>query len=218
MAEAVHGGQRIRIQGRAWGPTRCSYRGCDPRRRKARRRAELWVWHSSRFARGDGRRGRRSLTTVSSLLRYSGVTPRSADPEDDEDLERDGNSRRRLLGATATAETCPDGFATARIASEAGRQHGRCVSGRLRAGRSRSDGDEGPRFVDDKRVPTIRPMFKHEGSRWEIRHVARKLNGEGHRRRSGALWTPGAVHRFWSTRTTPGGSQAKRRIVWSRPS
>jgi DNA invertase Pin-like site-specific DNA recombinase len=40
--------------------------------------AELWVWHSSRLARGDGTRGRRSIAKLVHDLRYQGVTVRSA--------------------------------------------------------------------------------------------------------------------------------------------
>jgi DNA invertase Pin-like site-specific DNA recombinase len=40
--------------------------------------AELWVWHSSRLARGDGTRGRRSIAKIVNDLRYQGVTVRSA--------------------------------------------------------------------------------------------------------------------------------------------
>jgi DNA invertase Pin-like site-specific DNA recombinase len=40
--------------------------------------AELWVWHSSRLARGDGTRGRRSIAKIVNDLRYEGVTVRSA--------------------------------------------------------------------------------------------------------------------------------------------
>ena len=40
--------------------------------------AELWVWHSSRLARGDGTPGKRSITKLVSDLLYEGVTVRSA--------------------------------------------------------------------------------------------------------------------------------------------
>jgi DNA invertase Pin-like site-specific DNA recombinase len=44
--------------------------------------AELWVWHSSRLARGDGRKGRRSINLIVAQLLYANVTVRSAtDPE-----------------------------------------------------------------------------------------------------------------------------------------
>ena len=44
--------------------------------------AELWVWHSSRLARGDGTRGKRSIAKLVHDLRYEGVTVRSVtDPE-----------------------------------------------------------------------------------------------------------------------------------------
>jgi DNA invertase Pin-like site-specific DNA recombinase len=39
--------------------------------------AELWVWHSSRLARGDGRKGRRSIAKVVNDLRYENVIARS---------------------------------------------------------------------------------------------------------------------------------------------
>lgn len=39
--------------------------------------AELWVWHSSRLARGDGTRGKRSIAKIVNDLRYEGVTVRS---------------------------------------------------------------------------------------------------------------------------------------------
>lgn len=40
--------------------------------------AELWVWHSSRLARGDGTRGKRSIAKLVHDLRYQGVAVRSA--------------------------------------------------------------------------------------------------------------------------------------------
>jgi DNA invertase Pin-like site-specific DNA recombinase len=44
--------------------------------------AELWVWHSSRLARGDGRKGRRSIAKIVHDLLYEDVIVRSAtDPE-----------------------------------------------------------------------------------------------------------------------------------------
>jgi DNA invertase Pin-like site-specific DNA recombinase len=45
-------------------------------------KAELWVWHSSRLARGDGTKGRRSIAKVVHDLLYENVTVRSiSDPE-----------------------------------------------------------------------------------------------------------------------------------------
>ena len=44
--------------------------------------AELWVWHSSRLARGDGTKGRRSIQLIVAQLLYENVTVRSVvDPE-----------------------------------------------------------------------------------------------------------------------------------------
>ncbi len=44
--------------------------------------AELWVWHSSRLARGDGTKGRRSIHLIVAQLLYENVTVRSVvDPE-----------------------------------------------------------------------------------------------------------------------------------------
>jgi DNA invertase Pin-like site-specific DNA recombinase len=44
--------------------------------------SEIWVWHSSRLARGDGTRGQRSVMKVVADLLYEGVIVRSAtDPE-----------------------------------------------------------------------------------------------------------------------------------------
>lgn len=43
--------------------------------------AELWVWHSSRLARGDGTKGKRSIMLIVAQLLYENVTVRSvADP------------------------------------------------------------------------------------------------------------------------------------------
>jgi hypothetical protein len=44
--------------------------------------AELWVWHSSRLARGDGTRGRRSLLKVYADLLYEGVRLRSVNDDE----------------------------------------------------------------------------------------------------------------------------------------
>lgn len=39
--------------------------------------AELWVFHSSRLARGDGTKGKRSLNLIVAQLLYENVTVRS---------------------------------------------------------------------------------------------------------------------------------------------
>ncbi len=154
--------------------------------------AELWVWHSSRFARGDGTKGRRSLTTVWAYLRYKGVTLRSALDDDDIRTEtgtaqasvqhnkysanlsmwiRDGKDRMRDAGRYLGG-SCPDGYAQ----------------------ETRADGTKGPRFLDDQRVPTIKRMFELGKSLGDSA-TARKLNAEGHRRKSGKLWNADSVHR-----------------------
>ncbi len=67
--------------------------------------AELWVWHSSRLARGDGTPGKRSITKLVSDLLYEGVTVRSAlddqmvKPMVGRDRQRDGQQvQRRPVG------------------------------------------------------------------------------------------------------------------------
>ena len=60
-------------------------------------KAELWVWHSSRLARGDGTKGKRSIAKVVNDLRYANVTVRSATRQRDghADARRDRQHRRR---------------------------------------------------------------------------------------------------------------------------
>jgi DNA invertase Pin-like site-specific DNA recombinase len=156
--------------------------------------AELWVWHSSRVARGDGTKGRRSLLKVYSDLLYENVRLRSSDSVDDSML------------------TSPNGMLVG-IVSEQNNRYSRDLSLWTKAGKDRQmqrgerlggpppDGlrrvvtvdDRGkPRThyeLDDERAPIIRRAFVLSEQGLGDPSVAGSLNREGFRTKAGKPWT-----------------------------
>jgi len=139
--------------------------------------AELWVWHSSRLARGDGTKGKRSIQKVVSDLLYAGVTVRSAtDPEMitpmlagiasavsnkySEDLStwtKTGLERRRRRGDPLGA--VPFGFKVER----------KIVADRVIS----------RRVVDSTLAPVVQAIFERVANGTTLGAIARWLNAEG---------------------------------------
>jgi hypothetical protein len=148
--------------------------------------AELWVWHSSRLARGSGRKGERSLNLIHAQLLYANVQVRSV--EDDEFVRN-----AMLVG----------------VASEQNRKYSADLSGWVKAGKRRQaargehpggpvcDGYRLVKDVDDRgqvrrsyaidpeRAPIIRMMFELKQAGVGDPTIGRKLNAAGYRTRQG---------------------------------
>ena len=155
---------------------------------------ELWVFHSSRLARGSGRKGHRSLNKIHSDLLYKDVQIRSV--TDDEFLtnpmlvgiagtqnhkygqDHSVNIARGKRGTFRDGKwnggTPPDGYLVKRQLDESGRK-------------------EAWLEIDPEREPVIRTAFglADQGLGDEI--VTRKLNEAGHRTKAGKPWTKRAV-------------------------
>jgi DNA invertase Pin-like site-specific DNA recombinase len=146
--------------------------------------AELWVWHSSRLARGDGTKGKRSIQKVVADLLYEGVKVRSATDaemvnpmlvgiaskvsnEYSANLStwtRAGMERRRRRGAPLGA--LPFGYMVEK----------KIVDGRLVS----------TRVVDPDSAPVVEEIYRRIADGMSNGNVARWLNARGMRTRRGA--------------------------------
>jgi DNA invertase Pin-like site-specific DNA recombinase len=159
--------------------------------------AELWVFHSSRLARGDGfgPAASRSLTEVVVACHRVGVTVRSV--EDDEFV-----SNPMLVGIASTQAN----KYSADISSHVKRGKQRQLEQGQHLGGPVPDGmllrvirDEHDRITareyrfDPEREPTIRRMFELSLEGHGAPAISRILNAEGHRRKNGKLWDRRAV-------------------------
>jgi DNA invertase Pin-like site-specific DNA recombinase len=153
--------------------------------------AELWVWHSSRLARGDGTKGKRSIALIVAQLLYENVTVRSAtDPEMvtpmlagiastvsnkyAEDLStwtRRGLARRKAQGKPVGP--VPFGFKVERTVDGA---------------QVRSE-----RVVDPVTAPAAHDAHVRVAGGETTGDVARRLNAAAHRTIYGKPWNPDAV-------------------------
>jgi DNA invertase Pin-like site-specific DNA recombinase len=156
--------------------------------------AELWVFHSSRLARGDGRKGRRSLMKIYADLLYENVQIRSA--TDDEFVRNgmlvgvasDQNSKyskdlsdhvRR--GQRQVAEKggnprgpLPDGYAPEYWVDEKGKRHRRIVLHAEREGVVRGILDESRKGAPDTAIArslNARGVTTRQGNPWSRRTV-----------------------------------------------
>lgn len=156
--------------------------------------AELWVWHSSRLARGDGTKGSRSIQKVVVDLRYGGVTVRSAtDPEmvtpmlagiasvvsnkysaDLSAWTKAGLDRRRRRGAPLGA--LPWGFEVEREILD-----NRVITRRR---------------VDPALAPVVREVFERMASGATPGAVARWLNGQGIKTRRDTSFTQRSIRKI----------------------
>jgi hypothetical protein len=152
--------------------------------------AELWVWHTSRLARGSGRKDEaRALGMLLYDLRASGVTVRS--------VEDDDFATNEMLWGFASKQAskyADDLKAWVRRGKDRQREQGRYLGGPAPDGyhqrevRMRGDKPFRPRLVDETRAPIIRRAFEL-GATMGDPAVADKLNEEGHRVRSGKPWS-----------------------------
>ena len=157
--------------------------------------AELWVFHSSRLARGDGRRGQRSLMKIWSDCLYADVQIRSV--EDDEFV-----LNPMLVGVASTQnhKYSADLSSHIRRGKAAQWEKGRRLGGRVRDGyhaiRERSENGRIVRIdydFDPARKPTIDRLFALALSGTTATQVGRKLNDEHLLTRHGKPWTTRGV-------------------------
>jgi site-specific DNA recombinase len=163
--------------------------------------AELWVFHSSRLARGDGRKGRRSVNLIVAQMLYENVTVRSVtdDPFVTPMLAGIAGEQAHKYAADLSAHVkrgklqqlqrgdhlggplC-DGYAVVREHDETGRVVGRTF-----------------RIATD-RAPLVQSIFVLAAEGLSDSMIARRLNAEGARTRHGRPFTRRAIQ---STVTNP---------------
>jgi DNA invertase Pin-like site-specific DNA recombinase len=172
--------------------------------------SELWVFHSSRLARGSGERDEaRSLMELLVYLRRRNVTVRS--------VEDDAFVTNRMLWG---------------VAEELAHKYSLDLSAHVRKGRRASfeeghwggarrvpDGytlgplvEKGPRglVIDQPRAIVIRRMAELASEGRTYKAVARQLNAEGYRTNEGNPWRGERVHDTLSNPVYAG------RVVWHR--
>jgi hypothetical protein len=164
--------------------------------------AELWVFHSSRLARGDGRKGRRGLDLIVAQLRYEDVQVRSV--ADDEfvrnpmlvgvaaqqnhkyaaDLSANvrRGKQRQLRRGEHLGGPVPDGYAIERVHDSEGRVIDRLFR------------------LDPVRGVLVRSIFDLALAGLSDAVIARRLNAAGHRTRHDRAYDRRAVQ---NTLTNP---------------
>jgi DNA invertase Pin-like site-specific DNA recombinase len=166
---------------------------CDAAKALAAHRgveAELWVFHSSRLARGDGRKGHQSLMKIWSDLKYEDVQVRSADQADDEFM------LNPMLVGIASSQNHKAGVDISTHVSKGKRQAVRL--GKWTGGPS-PDGywlrkvvannvSETLLEIDPERRPIIELIYELSEQGIGDPTIARRLNAAGHRTRSGKAW------------------------------
>ena len=152
--------------------------------------AELWVFHSTRLARGSGRvREARALGEVFYDLRRHGVALRSA--EDDPYVTDEA-----FIGmASKMANKYSDDLSTHVRRGKLGQfERGERLGGPVPDGyqliRSLADGTTVSEYVyDNERAPIFRRARDLALDGYAPASIARQLNAEGHRTKSGKAWT-----------------------------
>jgi DNA invertase Pin-like site-specific DNA recombinase len=151
--------------------------------------AELWVFHSSRLARGDGTKGKRSLNKIHADLLYEDVQVRSA--EDDEFV------RNPMLVGIASSQNnkySVDLGAHVARGKRAAVASGKWPGGPAPDGYLIERSVVGKRTVsklviDPERESVVRLVFDWSEEGIGDPTIARRLNDAGHRTRKGKPWT-----------------------------
>jgi DNA invertase Pin-like site-specific DNA recombinase len=159
--------------------------------------AELWIVHTDRLARGDGRTAKHLVEYVLWAMKAD-VTLRSVeDPDACRDIlyaalngQRNNEDSRRKSAATRDGK---------RRRFERGESTGRLHDGYMRVPRLDANGEpvEHPRtgavikdrIPDPERAPIIQRIFALFDEGYGPGEIARTLNGEGLRTRNGKTWT-----------------------------
>jgi len=144
---------------------------------------ELWVWHSTRLARGSGLKGEsRSLLEIFAYLRRRGVTLRSVD---DDQLV----TSSMLIGFAAELAEKYSSDLSGWVTAGKDRQweRGDWIGGPVPDG-YQSDGARGL-ALDPERAAVIRRVFDRALAGAAAASLARELNLDGVRTRAGGEWT-----------------------------
>jgi site-specific DNA recombinase len=173
--------------------------------------AELWVWHSSRLARGDGV-AFRGADLIVPELRLKGVTVRSTAASDDAMI-----TTRQLVGIVAEQNTAYSRDLSQWVREGKDRQFraGQRLGGKLNDGLARVvtlvNNVPVTRYeADPDRLPVIERLFELTESGKGDPSVARTLNTEGYRTKQGNAWTRRAVQQI-ATNPVYAGRIARRR-------
>jgi len=153
--------------------------------------AELWVFHSSRLARGSGEKGKQSLMKIWSDLKYEDVQVRSASPNDDEFM------LNPMLVGIASSQNHK---AAQDISDHVSRGKQAAVRVGKWTGGPAPDGywlrkvvvNNAPVTlleVEAERRPIIEAIYDLSEEGIGDATIARRLNQAGHRTRKGKAWT-----------------------------
>lgn len=146
-------------------------------------RVELWVWHSSRLARGSGHAGQRSLSKIHADLLYAGVQIRS--------VEDDAFVTNPMLVGIASGQNhkySEDLSTWVQAGKEREFKKGNRTGGPLPDGllkRGHSDTGDLHYVRDPERAPIIEEAFKLALENYGDAAIARRLNAQGYRTRNG---------------------------------
>jgi DNA invertase Pin-like site-specific DNA recombinase len=151
---------------------------------------ELWVWHSSRLGRGSGPKGEaRSVLEIFAFLRRRGVMLRSVD--DDQFV-----SSSMLVGFAAELAERYSADLSGWVRAGKGRQWergdwigGPVPDGYRTDGRPKQRGEATELLLDPERAAIIRRIFERALDGGAAARIARELNADGLRTKSGGAWT-----------------------------
>jgi DNA invertase Pin-like site-specific DNA recombinase len=166
--------------------------------------AELWVFHSSRLARGDGRKGKRSMQLVVAQLLYEDVIVRSvSDPEMVDPMltgigSKIGNQYSKDIG-THTKRGL-------RQRKEAGKPVGAVPFGFMVEVTVEGGKPVSRRLIDPITGPLRAQALERLADGASPGSVARWLNAQGVKTRRGKSWTPRAMRQVAESDVHEGGN------------
>jgi DNA invertase Pin-like site-specific DNA recombinase len=153
--------------------------------------AELWVFHSSRLARGSGEKGKQSLMKIWSDLKYEDVQVRSADKADDEFMV---NPMLVGIASSQNHKAAQDISAHVSRGKRSAVKLGKWTGGPAPDGYWLEkvvvdNSTETLLQIDAERRPIIEAIYKLSEEGVGDSTIARRLNEAGHRTRKGKAWT-----------------------------
>jgi DNA invertase Pin-like site-specific DNA recombinase len=153
--------------------------------------AELWVFHSSRLARGSGEKGKQSLMKIWSDLKYEDVQVRSASPNDDEFMLNPmlvgiASSQNHKAAQDISDHVSRGKQAAVRVGKWTG---GPAPDGYWLRKVVVNNAPETLLEVEVERRPIIEAIYDLSEDGIGDATIARRLNQAGHRTRKGKAWT-----------------------------
>jgi DNA invertase Pin-like site-specific DNA recombinase len=153
--------------------------------------AELWVFHSSRLARGSGEKGKQSLMKIWSDLKYEDVQVRSADKADDEFMV---NPMLVGIASSQNHKAAQDISAHVSRGKRSAVKLGKWTGGPAPDGYWLEkvvvdNATETLLQIDTERRPVIEVIYDLSEEGIGDSTIARRLNEAGHRTRKGKAWT-----------------------------